>query len=357
VPTALAALGGGVLQRALGTSPEAARAIRTFGTPPEYNAARASGLMVLKDPFNGPLTPPPPFKIAKIDDLKLKHDEKPRPVKVALSGDGATGAKVSATVGGKLFPADAKVKVDPKTNALELPPLPAVTEDNAKATATVEVTATSAAGKTEKTSFRVSLAELPKVEEEEQPAKATEDISKVILLVAVVQRNDGTAWARVMDNANRTRYEVNVEGAQVKVKKEYILSVERGWRTDLDHEAPAGAMHVSDKFSTTDRLLKVVAVAHDGLIVADLQPSGPPKPAPKEPKAGKGGRPPAQPKQGPGSPLAAIGGNVAVAAPAPKYYRWPTGKSLAALQPLSADEAADVLRRAAASPVLVSTGP
>ncbi len=360
VPAALAALGGGVLHKALGTGPEIARTLRAAPTP-ESAPPRDLSLMVLKDPFSGPLPPPPPFKIAKIDDVKLKLDEKPKPVKVALSGDGATGAKVSASVEGKLFPADAKVKVDPKTNAIELPALPTMTEELAKLSSTVRVSATNTEGKTETISFKVSVADLPKVDEEPQAPKPTEDISGVILLVAVVQGSDGTAWARVSDNANRTRYDVNVKKgkSELEVVKEWFVGG-RGWRQDLDHEAPPSTMHISDKFSTTDRLLKVVAVEGNSLIVADLQPKGPPKSAPKPP-TGKGARPgfgpPPPPKQGPGDPLAAFGGNVAVAVQLPKYYRWVVGQPLSALKPLSEQEKADVLRRTATGPVLASATP
>jgi hypothetical protein len=355
VPTAYAALGGGVLHKALGTGPELARKLRA-APPADPNSERDLSLMVLRDPFSGPLPPPPPFKIAKIDDVKLKPDEKPRPVKVALSGDGATGAKVTAKVSGKLFP-EAALKVDTKTNAIELPALPTMTEELAKLTSTVSVSATNTEGKTETISFKVSVADLPKEDVEPPPPKPTEDISGVILLVGVVQGSDGTAWARVSDNANRTRYDVTVKGGKLEVKKEYVLSAKAGWRSDLDHEAPPGAMHISDKFSTTDRLLKVVGVEGNSLIVADLQPKGPPKPAPK-PAVEKGKRPgfgPPVVKQGPGDPFGALAGNVAVAVPfpqTPKYYRWVVGQPLSALKPLSDQEKADVLRRAATGPVL-----
>lgn len=357
VPTGVAAVGGGLLQKAVGTRPEVARAFRTTGAPPEYNPDRDSGLMVLKDPFNGPLPPPPPFKIAKLDDLKLQPDEKPKPVKVALSGDGSTGATVTAKLDGKLYPADARVKVDPKTNSIELP-TPKMTEENVKATATVTVTAKSSEGKTSETSFKISMVEPPKDEDPPPPApKATEDISKVILLIAVVQGSDGTAWARVVDNANRTRYEVNVTKGEIAIKKEWVVGGGR-WKEDT-HKAPPGAMHISDEFSATDRLLKVVAIDGNSLIVADLQPGGPPKAPPpaKAPAKRPGFGPPPTVKQGPGSPQAAIGGNVVVAVPAPKYYRWVAGQSLAALKPLSDQEKAEVLERVANGSVLVSINP
>jgi hypothetical protein len=377
VPTALAALGGGVLHKAVGTVPDLARNLRApaergsaVSVPTAFAALgggaghsaialgreRDLSLMVLRDPFSGPLPPPPAFKIAKIDDVKLKPDEKPRPVKVALSGDGATGAKVTAKVSGKLFP-EAPLKVDTKTNAIELPALPPMTEDLAKLTSTVSVSATNTEGKTETMSFKVSVADLPKEEVEQPPPKPTEDISGVILLVGVVQGSDGTAWARVSDNANRTRYDVTVKGGKLEVKKEWFGGT-RGWRLDVDHEAPPSAMHISDTFSTTNRMLKVIGVEGNSLIVADLQPKGPPKPAAKPPAdKGKGGfvRPGSAPKQGPGDPLAVYGGNLAVAVPlpqTPKYYRWVVGQPLSGLKPLSDSEKADALRRAATGPVL-----
>lgn len=354
VPAAVAAVGGGLLQRALAATPEAARGLRSAGYAPPYNAARDHTFAVLKDPFCGPLPPPPPFRIGKLADVKVKPDEKPAAVKVALSGDGAPGAKVTALVSGPLF-AEGALKYDPKAGTIELPATSAT-----EGTATVSVVAVNAEGKTERATFKVTVDAPAETVVEKAP---TEDISKVILLIGVTPRSDGTAWARVADNANRTRYEVNVERGGIKVKKEYLISAERGWRTDGDHKAPAGAMHISDDFSKTNRLLRVVAVDGDGLIVADLQPGGPPKPPAKAPMPGKGPRPGpgagAVERQGPGAPLAAVGGNAAVAVPQPKYYRWPVGQSLAALKPLTEKETAEVLKLTAATGPIIevaSTG-
>ena len=160
VPTAYAAIGGGAAYKGLTVSPEAARGVVPEATVPVLSpAGRDYSLIVQNDPFNGPLPAPPPFALAKISDVKVKPEEKPWPVNVGVTGDGSYGAKVTAFVSDKstIF-APGELKVDPKTFSIELPRTSAT-----EGSATIEVAATSSDGKvTEKTSFKVSLAEPPK---------------------------------------------------------------------------------------------------------------------------------------------------------------------------------------------------
>jgi hypothetical protein len=59
-------------------------------------------------------------------------------------------------------------------------------------------------------------------------------------------------------------------------------------------------------------------------------------------------------KQGPGNPLAAIGGNMIGNVPsAPKYYRWVVGQSLATIKQVPDDEAKKLIKQAEATgPIL-----
>lgn len=349
IPTAFAAMGGGALYKGLTLTPEAARGVVPEVPYPVLSpVGRDYSLMVQKDPFNGPLPPPPPFKMAKISDVKVKTDERPSPVKVSLSGDGSYGAKVVAIVSGTLF-APGELKVDPKTYAIELPKTSA-TEGTAK----IDVIATSSDNKTtEKTSFKVSL-ETPKDEVVKTPEK--EDIAPFVVLIGVTQRSDGSAWARILDNANRTRYQIDATTTSIKVAKEEIYNPRKGWTPVDDHKHPPGVMVVSDPKSKTYRMFKVIAVDHDGLFLADLRPDG--TAPPKRPGGfGPGMFPPkpgAPVKQGPGNPLAALGGNMILSmTPAPKYYRWTVGQSLATIKQIPDVEAQKILKQAESSgPVL-----
>lgn len=343
IPTAFAAIGSGALFKAVTLSPEAGRGVTPEIFVPILSSNRDFSLMVQKDPFNGPLPPPPPFKMDKLSDVKIKTDERPSPVKVGLSGYGSVGAKVTAIASGTLF-APGELKVDPKTNSIELPKT-AATEGNA----TISVVATSADGKvSEKGSFKVTLAE-PTKGTEEVVKGPTDDISGFILLIGVTPRSDGSAWARIVDNASRARYQIDATRTGIKVIKEELLIPRKGWQADSDHSLnPAGVMHISAEKTKTNRLFKIIAVDHDGLILADLKPDGS---APVKAGGGKWPQPPGKgpAKQGPGNPLAALGGNMVVAAPAPKYYRWSVGTSLAALKLLTDEEAKSVLKRAEAT--------
>ncbi len=338
VPTAFAAIGGAAMYRGMAATPEAGRGVvPQILVPVLAPSARDYSLLVQKDPFNGPLPAAPPFKLAKIADVKVNPNERPAPVKVAVSGDGAYGARVTATAAGSLF-AEGALKVDPKTLAVELPRPVA-----SAGTATVSVVATSSDGKaTEKASFKVSLEAPTEVAEKE-------DISAFVVLIGVAPRSDGTAWARITDNVNRYRYQIDAGPTGIKVAKEEIFISRRGWEAVDDHKHPPGVMVISDKLSKTHRTLQVIAVDGDGLVVADLKPDGSGAPA----KAPWPPRPGAPAKPGPANPLAAVGGNmIAAGPPAPKYYRWGVGQSLLALKAIPEDEAKKIIKQAdAAGPV------
>ncbi len=346
VPTAYAAIGGGAMYRGLILAPEIARGVRAQQLVPILSPVnRNYDLIVRKDPFNGPLidvAPPTetPLKIAKISDVKIKPDEKHNPVKYSLSGKGANTATVTALAAGTLF-AEGALKVDPKGYAIELP-----TTSASEGTETITVIATSADGtQTDKTTFKVS------VEYHTPEVKPGEDISQFIILIGSTPRSDGTAWARVKDNANKLRYEIEAKPRGVTIIKEWSPAADR-WRKDLDYDHPPGILAISDEVTKTNRFFKVIAVDSDGLIIADLRPDGS-APSKTPGKGGQPGKGPAAPskgaKQGSASPLAALGGNRIVAVSKPRYYRWPVGQPLAKIQELNEDEAKKILKVADAS--------
>jgi hypothetical protein len=351
IPTAFAAIGGGAAYKALTVTPDAARSVVPDVPDVLSPVHRDYSLMVQKDPFNGPLPKPPAFALASISPVKVKTDEKPWPVKVGVSGDGSYGATVTAIVTEKsaLF-APGELKVDPKTYAIDLPKTSAT-----EGTAEIKVTATSSDGVMKTTSFKVSV-EKP-VEKPEVVVGPTEDISPFVVLIGVTQRSDGSAWARICDTANRTRYQIDATNTSIKIAKEEILIPRKGWTSVDEHKHPPGVMVVSDPKSKTYRMFKVIAVDHDGLFLADLKPDAHTPAKPEKGKGGMGGFPPrpgAPVRQGHGDPLAAIGGNmVAAATPPPKYYRWSVGQSLAAIKHVPDDEAKKIMKQAEASgPVL-----
>jgi hypothetical protein len=353
VPTAFAALGGGGIFKGMALSPEAARAVRPQLLVPTLSPSnRDYSLVVRKDPFNGPLpieSPPKPLKLIAIRDVKVKSGEKPSPVRVAVTGDAANGATFKASSSGGLFPEGA-LKVDPEEYAIELP-----ATDASEGTATVTVVATSADGKeTAKTTFKVS------VDQTEKP-DTREDISAYVLLIGATPRSDGTAWARVKDNANRLRYEIEAGPAGVKVAREKVAaekrrggkdSGDRGWEADGGYAEGPGVLRIRAEGTKTDRTLKVVAVDTDGLIVSDLKPGALAAPAPRKGMGmggmGKGGFG-WPPRQGHADPLAALGGNRAAAAPKaanPKLYRWEVGQPLSKLEAIPEAEAKKILKMA-----------
>lgn len=347
VPTAYAAIAGGAIYKSLTLSREVARGVAPQAIVPVLaKPERDYSLIVLKDPFCGPLPPPPPpspFKLDKINDVKIVTDEKPKPIKVSVQGDGSFGARITAIASGTLF-AEGALKIDPKTNAIELP-----TTSATEGTSTISVIATSADGqKTEKTTFKVTV-----IGSEEQgpngPKKVDdrEDISPFIILIGTAPRSDGTAWARVKDNANRLRYEIEAKPKGVSIVKEWSPSVDR-WKKDLDYDQPPGVLYISDDNTKTKRTFKVVAVDTEGLILVDLKPDAHATVPPKgKGRPGKVGHGPA--REGHDDPLAALGGNMVVAVPKPKLYRWEVGQTLAKLREIPEDDAKKILRIAEAT--------
>lgn len=325
VPTAFAALGGGALHAAMSAIPEAGRGVRVPQATPTLAPRRDYSLLVRKDPFSGPWIDAKvyPFTIDKIADVKVKTDEKSEPVKVKLSGEGAAGAKVVAIASGTLF-AEGELKVDPKTNAIELPKTSAY-----EGAATVAVTATSADGKMQKAQFKVTVQDPPPP----PPIDYGEDLSGVIVLIGVTPRSDGTAWARVLDHANRYRYQIDAGPNGVEVAKEFTYGPGRPWQADTDHKKLSPGTIQLDARTKQPRTFKVVAVNGDGLILTETAAA--PKPDPSKLRPGK---------QGPGTPLAGLAGNLAVMMSPPKYYRWPVGQPLSKIEALLPSQVREVQR-------------
>lgn len=349
VPTAFGAAGGAALLQLLERSTETGRAASARPAQPVLaTKTRDYSLLALKDPFNGPLPPPPAFKLSPIKDVTVKQDDsKPATVTVKVSGEGATGAKLRAVASGGLFP-EGELKVDNKWLTIELPKT-SLEEGTAK----VDVFATSADGKTAQTSFKVAVEK--KVISDTKPTVVKDDVSGAIILTMVTYRTDGTASAAIRDGASRQRYEVEVEGKKVTVGKYYYIK-DKKKEDEIDKN---GIINISDDNSGTKRTFKVIAVDAEGLIVEDQKPGGAPKKDAPKPRGPGGGGPKGPggwpPKQGPAAPVAAVAGNmasdVAVAEAAkPRLYRWTVGQSLATMDKegeLTEDEAKKVLKQAA----------
>lgn len=350
VPTAFGAAGGAALLQLLERSTETGRGASARPAQPVLaTKTRDYSLLALKDPFNGPLPPPPAFKLSPIKDVTVKQDDtKATSVTVKVSGEGATGTRLRAVASGTLFP-EGELKVDNKWLTIELPKT-SLEEGNAK----VDVFATSADGKTAQTSFKVAVAKKPEPPQPPGPPKK-DDVSGAIILTMVTYRSDGTASAAIRDGASRQRYEIEVEGKKVTVGKYYYIK-DKKKEDEIDK---TGVINISDDNSGTKRTLKVIAVDAEGLIVEDQKPSGAKKDEAPKPKGGPPGWPPKggawPPKQGPASPVAAVGGNMATGltvaeAAKPKLYRWTVGQSLAAMDKegeLTENEAKKILKRAA----------
>jgi hypothetical protein len=341
VTTAVAAVAGGAGLQAVAARPELARRLTTTsGTPVLATRNRDYSLIALRDIFYGELPkyvekPPAPISIGRFDDVEMKRDEKPREVRVWLSGDGSSSAKVVATVSGSLIP-EGDLAYDPKTSKITIPAVDKDAPDSAVSTVSVAVTAN---GKTEKKSFKVSVEKLPVVE------RNVDDIAAFIRLPIVSTGSDGTAKAVVKDGANPFKYEIDATAKGITVTKWWPLTA-KVWKKDLFYEHPPGVLAISDDGATaTRRTFKVIAIEQDAIIVCEI---GRPEPAKDTRPAmpGKGFRPPgSSPRQGPGDPLAAVGSNLAIAIPQPVYYRWSSGKSLKELVRLKPDEVEKILAR------------
>ncbi|MFM8271672.1 MAG: hypothetical protein ACKODX_04985 [Gemmata sp.] len=345
VPTAFAAVGGGAMFQSMRYTPEAGRGVAPPALVPVLaTKPRDYSLIVLKDPFNGPLVPPPPFKLSPIKDLKVVQDDKASSVKVAVSGEGATGTKVVAVASGPLFPEGA-LRVDAKTLAIEIPKTAA-----AEGTSTISVIATSIEGKVEKTAFKVTASPKPPEKEVIVEDKRIE-IDGAIILTMVTSRSDGTASAAIRDAANRQRYEIEVTGKKVTVSKYYYIKDKKKEESDPNTD---GVLFISDDNTKTKRTFKIIAVDADALVLQDQKPAAP---KPKAPGGfggggfgggGFGGKG-AAPKQGPAAPLAVLAGNMTngVSLLPGKVYRWPVGQSLKSIEELTDSEAKKVLKQAA----------
>jgi len=296
-----------------------------------------------------PYTPPKPvpFEIARIDNVTMTRDDKPKDVNIHLKGDGSWDANVTATATGSLLK-EGKLSVDHDAGTIALPAVKPDIDD--AATSTVEVIAVSGDGVTKKTSFTVAVEKIPK------PPPGP-DIASAIRLVIVSATSDGTAEAWIKDNANPFRYVVTATSKGIEISKWWQVTG-KTWKKDRDYSQPPGILEVKDDDSSTKRTFKIIAFEHNALIVCDITPS---EPAPSESKKpvvpGMPVRPPAAAsKQTPAETITAVASAITSAIPRPAYYRWVAGKSLKELldpspknpNRLKADEVSEILRRVAA---------
>ena len=352
VTAAVAAVAGIPGLEAVVIKPELARRLTTTTSAPVLaTRSRDYSWLAQRDMFYGPLPPPiitkpAEFAILRPDNVTMDRNEKPKDVRVRLTGEGSIGAKIEATVSGSLLPEGA-LTVDPKTLTITIPAIDTDASDYAYST--VSIVATAANGKTAKGSFLVAPTK------SEKAAAPTIDIAGVIKLVIVSTASDGTAEAMIKDNANPYRYRISVTTKGIEIIKEWPATG-RTWKRDRDYDYPPGVLLISDEETATKRVFKVIAIEHDALIVVEHVLPEPARDAKHPVMPGKGPRLPGGPaKQGPADPLGAIAGNLATAIPQPVYYRWSTGKSLRdLLDPkgkckLSPEEVKKIFGRVAAS--------
>ena len=341
VPLAFAGAGGGLGYYGVALNPEAGRGLTPLQLAPVLSLKnRDYSLMVLKDPFHGPLPPPPPLSLGKIADVAVKAGQKIDPVRVPVSGDIDYLGKVSltATVEGGPFKGT-EVKIDDVRKTLKLEP-----REGETGTGTVTVVARAANGQKAERTFKVkveeAVAEAPK-------AEAKEDIAGSIVLIGVSVRSDGTASAIVRDNYNPYTYEIEATSRRVKVLQYEHIGQRK--KQNKAYRPDPNEFDIDDEGNTaTKRRFKVVAIDDAGLVVEDLAPAGEPA------KAGAPvlKAPPPKAAPAPADPLAAAVGPAAVGRPkqaGPLLYRWAHGKSLAALTLIPADEARRIVERSAAS--------
>jgi hypothetical protein len=341
VPAAFAGIGGWLGYNGIALNPEAGRGLTPLQLAPVLSAKnRDYSLLVQRDPFHGPLPPPPPLSLGRISDVAVKVGDRIDPVRVPVSGDVAYTGKVTltATVDGGPFKGT-EVKIDDARKTLRLEPKAGET-----GTGTVTVVAKAANGEKAERSFKVRVDEPPPAVAEKVPAK--EDIAAEIALIGVSVRSDGTATALVRDKYNPLTYELDVTGQRTKVTQYEHFGQRK--KRNAAYIPARNEFEIDDDGNTaTKRHFRIVAIDDGGLVVEDLKPAAA---APKgaDPKGGKGG-PPAM-GAAPAAPLGALLGPAAVVQAAPQtLFYWPRGRSLAELTPVPPDEARRILQRSAAS--------
>lgn len=343
VSSAFAAAGGQLGYSAVAHTPEAGRGITPLQLAPVLSPRnRDYGFLAVKDIFHGPLPPPAPLKVDKIAEVTAKAGEAIPAVAVPLAGDFDYLGRVtlSATADGAFLPPDA-LAVDQDARTLTITP-----PEGQGGSATVTVVARSETGQEAKGTFKLTVA----------PPKAKEDISAAIVLTGVTTSSDGTAEALIRDNANKLKYQIDASPRRVKVTKFFYTGATK--KKDPEYDTP-DELVISDDNSSTNRRFKVVAVDETGLVVQDLKPAEVPAPKPADKDKGKGGGrgPRGKDKEKDQEPAAKEPAAPAKAdsdAPVagPTLYRWASGKSLAGLVKVPADEAEKILRRSAeAGPV------
>ena len=346
VSNAFAAVGGMVGYDAVALNPDMGRGIAPLQLAPVLaSRTRDYTMIVQKDPFHGPYPKPDGLGVDKIADVAATVGEPIPSVKVPIKGEPGYLGTVTLTAtpdNGKLFPAGS-VKVDQTNRSISLTP---AKEEIGSAKFTV--VAKAANGQEVKATFAVSIDTPPT---ERKPGEG-DDISPAVILIGITSGSDGAAVAAIRDNATPVKYEVEASAKGINVVKYYYLNGQK--RKDLDYESPK-LLTIADGSPTkpaTLRVLKIVAVNDDSLIVQDVTPPAKPAAKPAAPKfPGAPAAAPAKPTPAAvNGPLAAVVGLAAGSAnPPTALLRWPAGKSLAAMKPVAADEAAKILRRAAVS--------
>jgi hypothetical protein len=222
VPMAFAGAGGWLGYNGVALNPEAGRGLTPLQLAPVLSLKnRDYSLVVLKDPFHGPLPPPPPLSLGKIADVAVKAGQKLDPVRVPVAGDVDYLGKVSlsATVEGGPFKGT-EVKIDDVRKTIKLEP-----REGETGTGTVTVVAKAANGQKAERTFKVKVEEAVA---EAAPKETKEDIAGSIVLIGVSVRSDGTASAIVRDNYNPLTYELEATSRRVKVLQyEHLGELER----------------------------------------------------------------------------------------------------------------------------------
>lgn len=357
VGSAVAAVGGQPAVQAVIARPELLHRLTTISSKPVLaTTKRDYSYIALKDIFYGPIPPyvekVDPFALGRLDDVRMARDEKPKEVRVRLSGEGATGATVVVSSSGSLLSEDS-IKFDPKTGTITIPPVDKDAPDSA--TSTVSVLATSANKVLKKGSFTVS------VEKTAEPPKPTTVIDSAIRLVIVSIASDGTAEAIIKDNANPFRYIISISKKDGMKIEKWWQATGKTWKKDRDYEEAPNVLKISDEETATKRTFRVVAIEQTSLILSELATGQPPKEMSFPGGPPRGPRPPMGPaRQGRADPIAAVAGAFVAALPKPTYYRWQNGKSLKELDKLSDEEVKAILSRVAEAgpigPAVVSAG-